>query len=161
MASSARLVSAIIRSPYSLPLQLPQTASADHRQRVGHSFTTQDQVVFSRIGKRRHGMSGRFAKTVFCQMRGLDFRSRQRTLREFFVTIESDTHSCLSFRSAPAHEHHDAIAGRALHAEAPLPVTRNAQRRMQAYGMRRSALVVYGCDDPDFVRVLTPRCSCL
>jgi hypothetical protein len=49
MASSARLVSAIIRSPYSLPLQLSQTASADHRQRVGQDFTAKYEMVFSRI----------------------------------------------------------------------------------------------------------------
>jgi hypothetical protein len=49
MASSARLVSAIIRPPHSLPLQLPQTASADHRQRVGQDFTTKYEMDFSRI----------------------------------------------------------------------------------------------------------------
>jgi hypothetical protein len=44
MASSARLVPAIFCSPYSLPLQLPQAASAGHRQRVGHDSIKTDSL---------------------------------------------------------------------------------------------------------------------
>lgn len=40
MLPSARLVPNLSRSPYLQPLQLPQAASAGHRQRVGHDFNT-------------------------------------------------------------------------------------------------------------------------